>query len=185
MSGKFTLLVILRAFSISLLLVLLENSGYSQELWKGSEFIESPDGIYETRFSLVESDLTPIAQELQPSRRKYKIIEDSAVIEMSYVVYEAAAIGERPFGRIRYIINLNQMGDFLDCRFENFTFKKIERNPRYAKLEEVRGRPVEISAAKKSLSKDQWKIVRWKTELVMERNLASLSSFNLQVSGSQ
>ncbi len=151
-----------------------------QLLWEGSEFIETPDEVYEVQLILPNADIETIARDLQPRNKKYRLAENEVVINMSFVVYEAAAIGERPYGRIRYKILLQQRENKLSCIFKDFTFKKIERNARYAKLEEVGGRPIAISTAKSRLSEDQWSIVRWKTEFVLERKLATLSSHNLQ-----
>lgn len=162
------------------LLCLKSYSQDSHEQWAGSAFIEEPNGSYNTHFKIPEENLETIARSLQPKKKKFRVEGDMALIEMTYAVYEKAVLGTRPFGRIRYNIILKQDDQGLACSFQDFTFRKIERNPRYAKLEEVRGKPKMISTVRNDLSDAQWSILRWKTEGVINRKVSIISSHGLQ-----
>lgn len=154
----------------------------AQNLWEGSQFIEYPDSSYQVKILAPTADLKAITKELQPKRKKTKILENEAILSMTYVVYEHAAIGQRSFGRIRYKINIKKDGSLLIGHFKDFTFKKIERSARYGKLEEV-GRPKQLFNAKDHLTKAQWEIIRWKTEVVVQRKVAAMSFRDLQAKG--
>ena len=149
---------------------------FSQELFEGSKFIEDPDGTYRIEMRMPEADLQAISEELQARKKKRQVEGNEATINMSYTVIENALIGRRPFGRIRYNIHLELDGDHLSAHFKDFSFKKIERSARYGKLEEVGGRPKDMISAKELLSDTQWQIIRWKTEGVVQRKVAMISS---------
>jgi len=170
-------------FIISLVLFSTHSPLLSQELWPGSQFIERPNATYHIEIFPINNDLSSIAANLQTKKKKIQVSENEALIDMTFVVYESAAIGKKPFGRIRYKIQLNQDSNRLTCLFKDFAFRKIERNARYAKLEEVGGRPKDISTVKQSLTKTQWEIIRWKTEGVIEQKIAIISPRDVQAIG--
>ena len=164
------------------LIFLISLPTYSQELFEGSKFIEEPDGSYTIRMVVPDADLEAISADLQSRRKKRKVENDEAVINMSYTVIEQALIGRRPFGRVRYNIHLKRDGDELSAHFKDFSFRKIERSARYGKLEEVPGKPKDMTSARDLLSDNQWQIIRWKTEGVVQRKVAMISSSSLQAS---
>lgn len=156
-----------------------------KDQWTTSAFIEEPDGEYHVTIKSDDRPMEEIVKQLQPKKRKYKIEGESASIAMTYVVYEKAILGTRPFGRIRYNIELQRDSEHLNCSFKDFTFHKIEKSARYAKFEEVRGKPKGIASAKQQLDETQWSILRWKTDGVLNRKIDIISAPTLQAFGEE
>lgn len=152
----------------------------SQDRWSGSAFIEQPDSSFSVIIPATSKNLVEISKQLQPKSRKCKITENQATLAMTYLVYESAILGNRAFGRIRYNIVITEEEEGYHCSFQDFTFRKIERSPRYAKLVEVGGKPKDIATMKGSLSETQWSIIRWKTEGVINRKINTISSQSFQ-----
>ncbi|MEQ9425087.1 MAG: hypothetical protein RJQ09_11755 [Cyclobacteriaceae bacterium] len=169
----------LQAFSrfVLVFIIICPHALKAQDWPIAAQIIETDE--YQVSYESTEKSLEALALTLQDKKKKVNLNEEKAIIEMDYSVYEDAMVGTRPFGKIRYQIILELLNEELICTFQDFTFRKIERNPRYGKLEEVKGRPKPLSSIHGKLNEVQIGIVRWKTESVIKSKLALLQGDTL------
>lgn len=153
----------LRLAIIGLLLV-GANLSYAQQFPRVSSILDSPDGTYSMVISKHMGSLESIADALQPKKNKRELRGDEATLTMSFRVYQRAAVGNRPFAKIRYKIHLQKTGEDVACTFSDFNFKRYERSARYGRMIEEKGKGRAIQAVEESLNEIQWGTVRWRMD---------------------
>lgn len=146
---------------ISLMVIQLSHA---QNFPRVKSILESPKGEYSVVIGGKMESLETIAVNIQPKKNKRKLVDDQVILEMSFRVFERAAVGSRPFGKIRYQIQLQESNGLIACTFMGFDFKKYERSARYGRMMEVRGRGEKIADLEESLNEVQWGTVRWRME---------------------
>lgn len=126
--------------------------------------LENPDLEYTMVIDNTVQSLQSIAETIQPKKSKRALQRDEATLEMSFRVFQRAAVGSRPFGKIRYKIYLRKTGEDVTCTFGDFDFKKYERSARYGRMMEVKGKGQEIPELEGILNEIQWGTVRWRMD---------------------
>ena len=161
MSPQFT--PSLRLSMVLVWLVAIQVS-YAQHFPRVQSILDHPEEIYAFTIANDTGSLQSIAEKMQPKKHKRKLQDDQATLQMSFRVLQRVAIGNRPFGKIRYKIRLQEFNGLIICTFTDFNFKKFERSARYGRMMEVKGRGEKIGDLEKSLNEVQWGTVRWRLE---------------------
>jgi hypothetical protein len=147
-----------------IVLLMVVQVSYAQHFPRVASILDNPDGTYAVTLDNYTGSLQSIAEAIQPKKNKRKETTDHTTLEMSFRVFQRAAVGNRPFGKIRYKILLQESNGLITCTFTDFNFKKYERSARYGRMMEVKGRGQQISSLEESLNEVQWGTVRWKME---------------------
>lgn len=167
---------ILRLAVIGLLLAAV-NLSYAQHFPRTKSILESPDGTYSMIVQNHVGSLESIAESLQPKKNKRKFVGDEVTLSMSFRVYQQAAVGNRPFAKIRYKIHLKKIGEDLTCTFSDFNFKQYERSARYGRMIEEKGKGRAIQRVEESLNEIQWGTVRWRMDQEVGKYLNRMLAF--------
>lgn len=146
---------------ISLMVVQLS---YAQNFPRVKSILENPKGEYSMVIGSNKESLGAIAENIQPKKNKRKLVDDQIILDMSFRVFQRAAVGSRPFGKIRYQIQLQESNGLITCTFMDFDFKKYERSARYGRMMEVKGKGQAIGSLEESLNEVQWGTVQWRMD---------------------
>lgn len=169
----------LRLYMVLVLLMVIQVS-YAQHFPHVQSILDHPEGEYSIKINSYSGSLTFIAESLQPKKSKRKIKGDEAVLDMSFRVYQRAAVGKRPFAKIRYKIHLQDNGTSVACTFSDFNFKKYERSARYGRMIEEKGKGEAISSVEAELNEVQWGTVRWRMDQEVAKYMTRMLAFESQ-----
>ncbi len=167
---------LLRLAMIGLLLIAV-NLSSAQQFPRVNAILESPDGTYAMLIENHAGSLESIAESLQPRKNKRKLKGNEAILTMSFRVYQQAAVGNRPFAKIRYKIHLQKTGEDVACTFSDFNFKQYERSARYGRMIEEKGKGRAIQSVEESLNEIQWGTVRWRMDQEVGKYLNKMLAF--------
>ncbi|MFY0685830.1 MAG: hypothetical protein JXQ90_01625 [Cyclobacteriaceae bacterium] len=120
-----------------------------------------------------------LASELQRNKRKIEHTSVGAMIDMSYLVYEQAMAGKRPFGRVQYQIELRENSDHVKCVFKDFKFQRYVKSARYGRMVPVGGTQNDPGSQrlKYALNEIQLGLIEWKTDWIITKKMERLSAF--------
>ncbi len=164
-----------------LVFYMILNVVSAQNFPRVNAILENQHGEYVVTLENYAESIQAIAETLQPKKNKRKHDADQTTLEMSFRVYQKAAVGNRPFGKIRYQIRLEESGGLITCTFSEFNFKKYERSARYGRMMEVKGRGEQIASLEKSLNELEWGKVRWRMEQEVGKYHSQFLSFETTV----
>ncbi|MDW3191213.1 MAG: hypothetical protein R8G66_02575 [Cytophagales bacterium] len=164
-----------------LVLLMVVPAAYAQHFPHVQSILDHPDGEFSIKLNTYSGSLASIAEAIQPKKNKMKMQGDEASLDMSFRVFQRAAVGNRPFAKIRYKIHLRDNGSSITCTFSEFNFKKYERSARYGRMIEEKGNGVAISSAEANLNEVQWGMVRWKMDQEVAKYMNRMLAFESQL----
>lgn len=166
----------LRLYMVLVLLMLVQVA-YAQHFQHVQSILDNPKGEYSIKLNQYSGSLTSIAESLQPKKNKRKLQGDEAHLDMSFRIFKQAAVGNRPFAKIRYKIHLKNNGTSVFCTFSDFNFKQYERSARYGRMIEEKGKGKAINSVAADLNEIEWGTVRWRMEQEVAKYMNRMLAF--------